>query len=60
MRKLTYAELTTILAALRTAQEDRPIFEQMDHFADVEPLSDEEIDALCEDLNCGEILQVED
>jgi hypothetical protein len=51
MKKLNDRELATVLAALRTAQEDRPIFEQMPHFEDVEPLDDDEIDALCEELN---------
>jgi hypothetical protein len=50
---LDYQELSTVLAALRTAQEDRPIFEQMPHFLDVEPLDDEAIDELCEHINCG-------
>jgi hypothetical protein len=49
-------ELATVLAALRTAQEDYPVFCQMPHFTDedIEPPSLEEIDALCERINCGD------
>jgi hypothetical protein len=51
---LTSRELATVLAALRHWQQDlaqnqRPISE---HFADETPLSVEEIDDLCERLNC--------
>lgn len=50
---LTYAQLSTVLAALRLAQTNRDEFETFDHFADVDPLTDEEIDALCEYINCA-------
>jgi hypothetical protein len=51
--ELTYRELSTILAGLRLLQET-PTHELtgMDHFVDCEPLSDEDIDDLCERLNC--------
>lgn len=53
--ELNSRELATVLAALRTAQEDRPIFEQMPHFEDDElPLSDDEIDDLCERINTAD------
>jgi hypothetical protein len=53
--QLTDRELATVLAALRywqqdLAENDGPISE---HFADVTPLSVEEIDDLCERLNCA-------
>ena len=52
---LTDRELATVLAALRRwqqdlAENDGPISA---HFADQTPLSVEEIDELCERLNCG-------
>jgi hypothetical protein len=48
-------ELATVLAALRywqqdLAENDSPISE---HFAEHTPLTVEEIDDLCERLNCG-------
>ena len=51
---LNERELATVLAALRywqqdLAENDGPISE---HFADETPLTVEEIDALCERLNC--------
>ena len=54
--KLNYAELATTLAALRVFQRLRAhdgdlCIEQMDHVVDVEPLTDEQIDNLCERLN---------
>jgi hypothetical protein len=48
---LSDRELATVLAALRLAQQDRAGLESMPHFEDVEPLSNEEIDELCERLN---------
>jgi hypothetical protein len=50
-------ELATVLAALRYWQQDLtdnhegPISQE--HFADQTPLTMEEIDELCERLNCG-------
>ena len=55
---LTYAELSTILAALRYWQRHAVDFETGGHFKNVEPLGDEEIDSLCERLNCGEIVTI--
>lgn len=54
---MTNQELATVLAALRYWQQDLeaneapPISEE--YFADCEPLTSEEIDELCERLNCG-------
>jgi hypothetical protein len=67
---LTYAELSTILAALRMFQEELNAegldgYESpthrvvaMPHFEDVGPLTSPEIDSLCERLNAGEILRI--
>jgi hypothetical protein len=64
---LTYAELSTILAALRMFQEDLRVggYESplnrtvtIPHFEDVDPLTGVEIDSLCERLNCGEIVTI--
>jgi hypothetical protein len=53
--KLNYAELSTTLAALRLFQNvrrhDGDLIEEMDHFVDAEPLTDNQIDSLCERLN---------
>ena len=51
--KLTTKELATILAGLRLAQSNREKLKSMDHFVDVKPLSDKQIDKLCEKLNTG-------
>lgn len=51
---LTDRELATVLAALRLWQVDTPHHDPedlADHFADVEPLDDDEINDLCERLN---------
>lgn len=53
-------ELATVLAALRYFQEKHPYASDAeicfpDYFADVSPLSMDEIDELCERLNCGEV-----
>jgi hypothetical protein len=55
--RLNERELATVLAPLRywqqhLAENDNPISE---HFADQTPLTVEEIDDLCERLNCGPI-----
>lgn len=59
---LTYAELSTILAALRYWQGASENYEKpalgFPHFDDVAPLNDDEINSLCERLNCGEIVSV--
>lgn len=49
MIELTERELCTMLAALRRVQEDRTGLEGMDHFIDIEPLSNNEIDTLIEE-----------
>lgn len=61
MLKFTEKELTTMLAALRHFQDAQDDMEPEDlrnhfpHFGDgTEPLSNTEIDVLCERLNCGE------
>jgi hypothetical protein len=64
---LTYAELSTILAALREYQREwstdgGPQSYPPDcgcFFEDVEPLGGDEIDSLCERLNAGEIVRIE-
>ena len=55
--KLTKRELATILAALRKFQE-RPS-NGMEHFESCKPLKPNEIDRLCERLNCPEIKGIE-
>jgi hypothetical protein len=53
MTNLTPRELATVLAALRALQ-SLPIEARLlspEHFAEHEPLSESEIDALCERLN---------
>lgn len=62
--KLNDRELATVLAALRNLQEDIGQYTDKDgwtvedafadHFTEHEPLSLDEIDDLCERLNCGE------
>ena len=50
----SYKELTTVLAALRNFQEMIPetrLEAFPDHFSDVDPLSDSEIEALCQKIN---------
>ncbi len=51
--KLTNKELATLLAALRAFQK-KPS-KNMEHFQHCVPLAHDEIDALCERLNCVEI-----
>ena len=50
---LNEKELATVLAALRYWQEDikMELREVSDHFIDVKPLTNDEIDDLCEKLN---------
>lgn len=66
-RSLTYAELSTILAALRNWQQEwadpKPGYtpyppDCSEHFEKVAPLTGAEIDSLCERLNGGEIVTV--
>lgn len=61
---LTYAELSTILAALNYFQ--RKCLHGMgiapheqEYFADVRPLTENQIHALCHSLNCGRIVKIE-
>jgi hypothetical protein len=56
---LTYAELSTILAALRLWQGGDIDAIRDIYLDDVEGLGDDEIDSLCERLNCGEIVRIE-
>jgi hypothetical protein len=57
---LSPAELATILAALRYFQDETQCLEPCEirelypQFADVAPLSTQEIDVLCERLNLGD------
>lgn len=55
---LTYAELSTVLAALRHFQDTRDDLVDMPHFEGVEALTVDEIDSLCERLNCGQIVTI--
>lgn len=52
---MTYQELSHILAALRYVQDYVPDdeFAGMEHFVDVPPLSSEQVNELCEELNSG-------
>jgi DNA-binding Xre family transcriptional regulator len=55
---LSKRELATVLAALRMFQEELTASFKLrgwnpEHFAEFAPLTSEEIDALCERLNCG-------
>ena len=57
-KKMSEKELAFVLAALRFAQDHREDFlaEFGDrHFDDMDPLQDEEIDILCEELNLGAV-----
>jgi hypothetical protein len=56
MKDLTSRELATVLAALRLFQREGigSHHELADHFADVRPLTDPQIDALCERLNVAD------
>jgi hypothetical protein len=56
--RLSARELATVLAALRCFQEsltnaNDAALRALPHFVEFEPLSVSEIDALCEQLNCG-------
>jgi hypothetical protein len=57
-RQLTDRELATILYALRGTQYDIETGVDISdslHFVDCDPLNAEEIEALCEDLNFGDL-----
>lgn len=54
--KLNYQELSTVLAALRVFQDlidddELENYRRLPHFDDVEPLTSEQIDTLCEEIN---------
>jgi hypothetical protein len=57
-RTLSYQEVSTVLAALRYLQENRDdvISISMSHFDDVEPLTAEQIDTLCEEINTTSLI----
>lgn len=46
-------ETATVLAALRLAQQEYVSFASFDHFSDHAPLTLQEIDELCERINCA-------
>lgn len=51
--RFTERELTTILYGLRQVQQEEAEFVAgAVHFIDIDPLNDDEIDDLCERLNC--------
>lgn len=54
--KLNNRELATVLAALRTFQNltCKYTFKGLPLFYDIEPLTNDEIDNLCEQFNCGD------
>jgi len=55
-RPLSASETATVLAALRLWQETANALDEFpEHFADAKPLDAEEIDALCEAINCGDL-----
>ena len=58
--KLSDRELVTILAALRTWQGNVPVEDIVDpdYFESTAPLSQDEIDTLCERLNTSPIVEV--
>ena len=51
--KLTASQLATILHALRSLQSQDSCKCQGDHFNQCEQLTHDDIDELCEDLNCS-------
>ncbi|MES9981444.1 MAG: hypothetical protein ABW107_22255, partial [Candidatus Thiodiazotropha sp. 6PLUC5] len=59
MKNFNYRQLTTILASLRHLQREMEessidnIIKQYPHFADVDPLSESDIDELCETMYSG-------
>ncbi len=53
--EFTEQEIAQMLAALRFSQLPHNDITEMPHFEDTEPLSDEAIDSLCENLNCGRL-----
>lgn len=61
MKQLSYSELSTLLAGLRMLQDSieeggpDEFYRRFPHFDDVEPLTSEQIDDLCERLNTSEI-----
>jgi hypothetical protein len=63
MKKFSYRELTTILAGLRHLQNEmrehgqEQLIDQYLHFADVDPLSETDIDGLCEKMYSGNVCE---
>ena len=62
MKKLSDQHIAHILAALRYCQDHAPDFGNMEHFTiqsetgpTMLPLMDDEVNELCEDINCGDI-----
>jgi hypothetical protein len=51
MTTLNKKEAATVLAALRILQGQQEIYRHMDHFDGVLPLTNDEINALCERIN---------
>lgn len=62
LHNLTDTELATVLMALRVLQEETDQeYRQADcHFDDLTAPTDEEIDDLCERLNCAYIVQLKE
>lgn len=59
VRKLNDQQIAHVLASLRYCQ-DHTCIQGMEHFvvqdgSDMQPLMDDEINELCEDINCGYI-----
>jgi hypothetical protein len=60
-RKLDPSDIATILAALRMFQrhyeehDAEEIKADWPHFEDAPPLGTDDIDTLCEEINCGEV-----
>jgi len=58
-RRLSKDQLATVLAALRSCQDRPGMLDGMIHFDDgAKPLDNDGINALCEDLNTGDIRYV--
>lgn len=56
VKQLSNQEISTILAALRLWQQES---DEIQHFEEVDPLTNVEIDGLCEDLNCKDTFLVD-
>lgn len=61
LHNLTDTELATVLAALRYWQQDTPMdLSDYEHFDECDPLDSDEIDELCERLNCAYVIQIKE